>query len=239
AETMAHRRPAAETAYTARVLVNGEEAGSFTPASPYAAPEPITIGFDRLRAGPNEVAVALEGEGRLDVVSRLTYVERAERLAPESALGLKVSRDYFLLPADVYARAKGKGTFSEFYTDEVVASLPRLGDRVKAGERVLVRVAVEAERQMRYMVLEDPLPAGCEILEDQPPNWGYWWDHQEYRDDKAAFFTHTLGKGKKTVYYVMRPTTQGRFRVLPTTAWAMYQPEVRARGSDGTLTITE
>jgi uncharacterized protein YfaS (alpha-2-macroglobulin family) len=41
------------------------------------------------------------------------------------------------------------------------------------------------------------------------------------------------------MYYVMRPTTQGRFHVLPPTAWAMYAPDVRARGATSELEITE
>jgi uncharacterized protein YfaS (alpha-2-macroglobulin family) len=126
-----------------------------------------------------------------------------------------------------------------FYDDKLVADLPRLGASVKAGERVLVRLTVEAAKDYRYMALRDPLPAGCEILEDQPENWGYWWDEQEYRDDAAVFFFNRLATGKKTLYYVCRPTTQGRYRVLPPQLWAMYTPELRARGESGALTITE
>jgi uncharacterized protein YfaS (alpha-2-macroglobulin family) len=223
-----------------RVRVNDQEVATVGPSvgDPWAPLAPITLGADRLQNGPNVVFVEADGAG-VDYTGTLRYVRQADNLPAAPLEGLKVERTYFHLPADVYARAKGEGSFANFYDDKLVATLPKLGSSVKAGERVLVRVTLTATQGYRYMVAEDPLPAGCEVLEDQPPNWGYWWDHQEYRDEKAAFFFNRLEPGTKTLYYVMRPTTQGRFRVLPPRVWAMYTPELRARGAADTLTITE
>ncbi|MNS33871.1 A-macroglobulin complement component [compost metagenome] len=223
-----------------RVRVNDQEVATVGAAvgDPWAPLAPITLGADKLHEGPNVVFVEADGAG-VDYTGTLRYVRQADNLPAAPLEGLKVERTYFHLPADVYARAKGEGSFANFYDDKLVATLPKLGRSVKAGERVLVRVTLTATKGYRYMVAEDPLPAGCEVLEDQPPNWGYWWDHQEYRDEKAAFFFNRLEPGTKTLYYVMRPTTQGRFRVLPPRVWAMYTPELRARGAADTLTITE
>lgn len=238
ADYIAVRKPTPETS-TVTVHVNGQEAASIAPgADPWAAPDPVTLTMDRLQSGANAVEVATSG-GPVDFTGTLSYVRSAERLDAAPKDGLSVTREYFLLPAAVYAKAKGEGTFSAFYNPDLVRGLPRLGDRVKAGERVLVRLTVSSDKGYRYMALTDPLPAGCEILEDQPPNWGYWWDDQEYYDDRAAFFFNRLAPGKKELYYVMRPTTQGRFRVLPPQVWAMYTPELRARGAGSELTITE
>lgn len=239
ADYIAIRRPDPVNA-NLRVTVNDQEVATVTPnaENAWAPPAPITLAMDRLRVGPNTVRVEAEGGGA-DVTGTLSYVREARDLPAAPKDGLSVERTYFALPADVYARAKGQGTFSAFYNEQLVGTLPRLGGSVKAGERVLVRLKLSSTKSLRYMVAEDPLPAGCEILEDQPPNWGYWWDHQEYRDEKAAFFFNRLAPGTKTLYYVMRPTTQGRFRVLPPRVWAMYTPELHARGGAGELTITE
>jgi uncharacterized protein YfaS (alpha-2-macroglobulin family) len=197
--------------------------------------QPLPAGS--LHDGKNQLQVTASAP--LDFSGGLSYALQAEQATASSSPGLAVTREYYSLPADVYAKAKGHGTYGEFYDDKLVASLPKLGASVKAGERVLVKLTLTADRPLRYMALEDPLPAGCEILEDQPTNWSYWWDHQEYRDDKAVFFFRAFDKGSRSMYYVMRPTTQGRYRILPTTAWAMYAPDVRARGAGGQLAITE
>jgi uncharacterized protein YfaS (alpha-2-macroglobulin family) len=151
---------------------------------------------------------------------------------------MSVSRRYLALTPAAYAKAKGSGA-GALFSEETAKGLAPLGTETKGGDRILVELKVKAERPVRWMAIADPLPAGCEILEDQPANWSYWWSHQEYRDEQAAFFFDELPAGERTLYYVMRPTTPGRYRVLPTTAWAMYQPEVRARGIPQALVIKE
>lgn len=241
ASYMQARHPAAAPEATVVVSLDGQELARFGAgtASPLEDPTPRELPTSALTPGRHQLTFTETGTDPVDFSGGFAYLERVQGTAPSPANGLTVSRDYFLLPASVYAKAKGQGTFGDFYDEKVVARLQRLGGSVKSGERVLVRVSISTDRALRYMALEDPLPAGCEILEDQPTSWSYWWDHQEYRDDRAAFFFNSLPKGARTMYYVMRPTTPGRFHVLPTTAWAMYAPDVRARGAGSELVITE
>ncbi len=233
-----HKPPTPE-GFAATLYVDDKVVGSYDPGA-----------GDLLKAPPELTAIVAPGAHRLrvdvtggpdqavDVTGGVTFRRAAEGLPAASQHGVSVERAYLRLPADVYARAQGKGP-GQFFTDDVAKGLRALGPDVQAGERVLVKVTLKTEKPVRWMCLADPLPAGCEILEDQPANWSYWWDHQEYRDEEAAFFFDELSPGTRTLYYVMRPTTPGRYRVLPTVAWAMYQPEVRARGTGGALTIRE
>lgn len=233
-----HKPPTPE-GFAATLYVDDKAVGSYDPGAGdlLAAPPEMTAlvgpGTHRLRidvtGGPDQA---------VDVTGGVTFRRTAEGLPAASGHGLSVERAYLHLPADVYARAQGKGP-GQFFNDETAKGLRALGSETRAGERVLVKVTLKNEQPVRWMCISDPLPAGCEILEDQPANWSYWWDHQEYRDEEAAFFFDDLSPGTRTLYYVMRPTTPGRYRVLPTVAWAMYQPEVRARGTGAALTIRE
>ena len=240
ADYLRTHKPASPEGFAATLYVDDRVVGTYDPGSAadvLAAPPVLTA---QVAPGPHKLRVDVTGgpDQVVDVTGGVSFRRTAEGLAASSAHGVSIERAYLRLPADVYATAQGKGP-GTFFTDEVAKSLRALGAEAQAGERVLVKLTLKTEKPVRWMAIADPLPAGCEILEDQPANWSYWWDHQEYRDEEAAFFFDELAPGTRTLYYVMRPTTPGRYRVLPTAAWAMYQPEVRARGTGTALTIRE
>jgi uncharacterized protein YfaS (alpha-2-macroglobulin family) len=128
---------------------------------------------------------------------------------------------------------------------------------IKAGARVRVRLTMVADNRRYHVALEDPLPAGLEIINpalavsgDVPqdpsdPNyrygWWWWWpwyEHQNMRDQRAEAFTSLLWEGVYQYDYVTRATTPGTFVVPPAKAEEMYSPEVFGRsGSD--LVIVE
>ncbi|HEY9721477.1 MAG TPA: alpha-2-macroglobulin family protein, partial [Oscillatoriaceae cyanobacterium] len=233
--------PPAGSSATVAVALNGAPVASaaIDPADPWRAAQPITLGMGPLKTGDNTVTVTATGDGGVPVSGGMTTFERLDHIPAAPAPGLSVSRDYFVLPASLLAKAQGEGSFAQFYDEKLVSGLSRVGDRIATGARILVRLTFTNNRPMRYMALEDPMPAGCEVLDDQPTNWDYWWSGQEFHDDRAVFFFGALDKGTHHCYYVMRPTTTGEYRVLPSRIWAMYRPEVSAHAEDGRLTITE
>lgn len=127
-------------------------------------------------------------------------------------------------------------------------------DQVKLGDVVRVEVSLTAPDDLYYIVVEDPLPAGAEVIDTRLATtgsdeegsessakrdgwwWWYWWwywrwyDHEEYRDEKVVLFADHLYRGSYTYSYTMRATLPGKFRVIPTTASEMYFPEVYGRG---------
>jgi hypothetical protein len=127
-------------------------------------------------------------------------------------------------------------------------------DQVKLGDVVRVEVSLTAPDDLYYIVVEDPLPAGAEVIDTRLATtgsdeegsessakrdgwwWWYWWwywrwyDHEEYRDEKVVLFADHLYRGSYTYSYTMRATLPGKFRVIPTAASEMYFPEVYGRG---------
>jgi uncharacterized protein YfaS (alpha-2-macroglobulin family) len=133
---------------------------------------------------------------------------------------------------------------------------------IKSGARVRVRLTMVAQARRYHVALVDPLPAGLEILNpelavteaipaDQGGNTGvltygsrsygygswwwrqYWFDHQNFRDERAEAFAALLWEGVYNYTYVARATTPGQFVVPPTKAEEMYHPETFGRtGTD-------
>ncbi len=114
----------------------------------------------------------------------------------------------------------------------------------KHGGLVLVEVLVVAPTQRRYVVVDDPLPAGLEaidpnlqvtqgslqaLLGEENDGYARAWYRSELRDDRVLYFIDDMPSGVYRFRYLARPTTTGTFVTPPTRALEMYQPEVYGR----------
>ena len=129
---------------------------------------------------------------------------------------------------------------------------------IKAGSRVRVRLTMVAQDRRYHVALVDPLPAGLEILNPELAvteaipgdtggntsvveygsqsygrgyyNWRWtWFEHQNFRDERAEAFSALLWEGVYKYTYVTRATTPGQFVVPPAKAEEMYHPETFGR----------
>jgi alpha-2-macroglobulin len=134
---------------------------------------------------------------------------------------------------------------------------------IKAGSRVRIRLTMVAQARRYHVALVDPLPAGLEILNPELAvteaipgdtgggntsvveygsrsfgrgyyNWRWtWFEHQNFRDERAEAFSALLWEGVYNYTYVTRATTPGQFVVPPAKAEEMYHPETFGRtGTD-------
>lgn len=128
----------------------------------------------------------------------------------------------------------------------------------QVGDVIRVNLTLIAPGELHYLQLEDPIPAGAEIvdtglattsqlaegpaLRKTGANPYYWWWHwysrSELRDDRVALFAGYVSKGTYEYSYTFRATTPGQFNVIPAFVNEQYFAEVFGR-SDGLLfTIT-
>jgi uncharacterized protein YfaS (alpha-2-macroglobulin family) len=110
----------------------------------------------------------------------------------------------------------------------------------RAGESILVRLIIRAPKDFEYFVIEDPLPAGCEGLEQgrlETWEWDYWFSDREMRDEKAVFFAREITAGVSTIEYYLRPQIPGDYHVMPTQAYSMYNPGLRGSGEENRVRI--
>ena len=61
----------------------------------------------------------------------------------------------------------------------------------------------------------------------------------EYRDRKVCFFVHRLARGRHSISYRLRAEIPGKFSALPTRAYAMYAPELKANSDEIKLVIED
>ena len=125
---------------------------------------------------------------------------------------------------------------------------------------LVVRLTLIAPNDLHYLVVEDPLPAGCEAidtslkttrslveeprLERERAPWElawmwrrYWPSHTELRDEKVALFADVLPRGTYEYVYSVRCTTPGKFKVMPAMAYEMYSADVFGRSAGSTFVI--
>jgi len=126
------------------------------------------------------------------------------------------------------------------------ASLKVLGEvkdkeKIKRDELILVEVELTSEGDYRYIVVEVPLPAGCEVVESATRRYcrlSDWWLHREVWDDKVTFFLNYVGRGQKVkMSFLMRGAYEGCFRMPPAKAFSMYFPELCGHSSGLTVEV--
>ncbi len=196
------------------------------------------------QGGTSNLIIDKQGPGRLYYRIGMQYAPKNLKLEPAD-YGFTVLRKYEAVDDadDVKQNADGSWTF-------------------KSGARVRVRLTMVAQARRYHVALVDNLPAGLEILnpalattEAIPADAGgntsvvevggrsigrnyywwrqYWFEHQNFRDERAEAFASLLWEGVYNYTYVARATTPGQFVVPPAKAEEMYHPETFGRtGTD-------
>jgi len=197
------------------------------------------------QGGTSNLFLDRQGAGRLYYRIGMKYAPKNLKLEPAD-YGFTVLRKYEAVDNkdDVKQNADGSWT-------------------IKSGARVRVRLTMVAQARRYHVALVDNLPAGLEILnpglavtEAIPADPGggntpvlemgsrsyghnsYWWrwnwfEHQNFRDERAEAFSSLLWEGVYNYTYVARATTPGEFVVPPAKAEEMYHPETFGRtGTD-------
>lgn len=114
------------------------------------------------------------------------------------------------------------------------------GDSVASGDRIEVELVLESKNDYEYLLFSDNKPAGFEAIEAlsgyvSGPIGAY----MEPRDRSVDFFVRSLARGKSQVSYQLRAEAPGLYHALPTTAAAMYAPELKGNSDEIRLNITE
>ncbi|MFN0041096.1 MAG: alpha-2-macroglobulin family protein [Burkholderiales bacterium] len=106
------------------------------------------------------------------------------------------------------------------------------------GDTVRVRLELEAQSDMTWVVVDDPIPSGASILgtglgrDSQTLSGGeekrgfVWPAFEERTFDAFRAYYRFVPKGTWVVEYTMRLNNPGRFELPPTRVEAMYAPEM-------------
>jgi hypothetical protein len=231
--------------FVARVWLGNTYAGEQTFKGRSVDSNQLNIPMSYLteQGGTSNLILDKQGAGRLYYRIGMKYAPKNLKLEPAD-YGFTVLRKYEPVDNkdDVTQNADGSWT-------------------IKSGARVRVRLTMVAQARRYHVALVDPLPAGLEVLnpglattEDIPADQGgntsvveygsrsygrgwwwsrYWFEHQNFRDERAEAFASLLWEGVYNFTYVTRATTPGEFIVPPAKAEEMYHPETFGRtGTD-------
>jgi uncharacterized protein YfaS (alpha-2-macroglobulin family) len=220
--------------YSLEVYVNGQQVlqKQMTPADASSSQVFTLARKGGEVGGTNEVRVVKHGRGVLYLSSSVTHYTNDEQTAEAGVPQLKLHREYMRLK--VVEKDDGLGWEVE----------PLNGD-VHSGDIIVSRLRLEGEKAS-YLMLEDPIPAGCEQVESvsgidlnhDEHDWSDWYSNREFRDNRAVFFVNYFD-GKAQFQYAMRVQEPGQFRVAPARVERMYEPDVRANSASGALTILD
>jgi alpha-2-macroglobulin len=217
---------------TATVTVNGQAATThiFNSEDAIDAPE-ISLDEVKLQPGINQVQVSSKGQGRLYYsVSAIHYSNQA-RLEKQGAIELNLLRDYFRMVPNKSG-------------ERIIYDLSPLEGSVTQGDILSVRLTVTGS-DWRYLMVEDPIPAGTEFIErdnlyeirDKPPWWRYWFTRRELHDDRMAIFQTYFGERQQQYFYLLKVVNPGLFHVSPARVQPMYQPAIQATTEAKTLEV--
>ncbi|QQS33367.1 MAG: hypothetical protein IPM50_01945 [Acidobacteriota bacterium] len=204
----------------------------------------IPMSYLVAQGGSSDLIIDRQGAGRLYYRIGMQYAPKNLKLDPAD-YGFTVIRKYEAVDNADDVRQNADGSWT-----------------IRSGARVRVRLTMVAQARRYHVALVDNLPAGLEILNpslavtesiprDKGGNTGvievgspsigrntywwrqYWFEHQNFRDERAEAFASLLWEGVYSYTYVARATTPGRFVAPPAKAEEMYSPETFGRsGTD-------
>jgi uncharacterized protein YfaS (alpha-2-macroglobulin family) len=165
-----------------------------------------------------------------------------EDFITKAGLEIKVERKYYKLnrvdKTVKVAGSRGQALDQkvEKYEREELANLASL----KSGDLVEIELEIESKNDYEYIVFEDMKAAGFEPVEVRSGyNSNDLGAYMELRDERVCFFVRALARGKHSVAYRMRAEIPGKFSALPTKAYAMYAPELKANSDEIKLSIAD
>ncbi len=155
----------------------------------------------------------------------------------------------YYLPADqIPLRDEGFSITREFYSEDDKENKSPLND-AKVGDVVRAHVQITVTKSRNFVIVEDYIPAGMEIVnldlateqkslllqekELKENSRELYPDFTELHDDRALIFKERVSPGVYEFDYYIRALTRGEFTHLPAVVSEMYFPENFGRTAGG------
>ncbi|ABK98920.1 alpha-2-macroglobulin domain protein [Pelobacter propionicus DSM 2379] len=209
--------------YSATLAVNGKKLADYRVEKGrlVAGERQLCITAAALKSGNNTLKLTKDDGGAAYLAATLEYAVPPE--AVQSSPGLKITRSMYRINS-VKTQEGWRRELTPLAADQPVSP----------GDDIEVRLTVDNDRALEYVIIEDRLPAGFESREaDRDPRFRDetaffdWYAHRERRDERMAFFVTSLPAGRHEFRHVIYPELEGRITALPAVVWPMYQPELR------------
>jgi uncharacterized protein YfaS (alpha-2-macroglobulin family) len=195
----------------------------------------------KITTGKHSLEIVKSGRGSIYFNAYLDYFT-LEDFITRAGLEIKVQRRAYRLEKvdkkikDVGSHGQVVDRKVEKYERHILENLASL----KSGDLLEIELEIESKNDYEYLVFEDMKAAGFEPVEVRSGyNGNELGAYVEFRDQKVCFFVHRLARGRHSVSYRLRAEIPGKFSALPTRAYAMYAPELKANSDEIKLIIAD
>ncbi len=234
-----------EPDYSVKISVNGEMIldKKITREDVFMKDMKFVIDGTKLKVGQNDIKIEKSGAGKVYVSSDLRYYTSEELIQPREN-GFRVQKEYYKLEK-----------YTKYNDDEIIYRKRLFDGTVKSGDEILVKVRVEGkDNNNQYFMLEDPIPAGCEVIKDDWAYkiedekdyqgwtyywWRWWYADKDIRDNRVTFFATYLYGDTYEFTYIMRAQIPGNYSAIPATGMLMYYPDVRGSSEEIRIEIID
>jgi hypothetical protein len=215
------------------VVINAENLFSFD--------NKFVLEGDAVESGRHRVELRRKGKGRLYYNAYLTNFTLEDHIE-RAGLEIKVNRKYYRLVrndqeiAVAGSHGQALGQRVEKYRREELPNFATL----TSGDLVEIELEIDSKNDYEYLVFDDMKASGFEPVEVRSGyNSNSLGAYMELRDERVTLFVRRLARGKHSISFRMRAETPGKFSALPTKAFAMYAPELKANSDEIKLTIVD
>ena len=214
--------------------------------------------------GSDLITGLAEGPGGLEAATASLPIEQ---LYPDHPNALTITHGegegnlYYKTHLQVYRPAAdvqpfGKGlSISRVYADIDLEDPVVFTQSANVGDLIQVQLTLVVENDLRYLVVEDRIPAGAEVLDtrlntsrqDQveyqagaplKDGWGWWYFNKPAAyDHRVVWAADFVPAGTYQLVYTISLTHPGEYQILPARAWQQYFPEVQAVSAGDMFTV--
>lgn len=190
-------------------------------------------------AGERILSEMFQGRTMKKTTGSLPIIQLPSATSPVDITKDGPGRLYYTMRMHYYPSEQSRQKDEGFTVRKEIESLKTENDStgvVGIGTMARVKLTVSTNQFRSFVVVDDPLPAGFEIintsfqttaqnLDEQDRNeWNF--NHRERRDDRVLFFADELPAGVHELTYLVRITSYGSFQMPSTRVEQMYEPEV-------------
>ncbi|MBX7045244.1 MAG: hypothetical protein K1X86_05325 [Ignavibacteria bacterium] len=230
--------------YSVSVFVNGKQylTKQMTRDDVFKKDALIKLDGSAMQQGNNEIRIEKSGAGKVYFSSNTTYYT-TDMDAREN--GFRVEREYYKLEK-----------YNSYNEDKITYRKKYFDALLKSGDEVLVKIKVYSkDENLSYFMLEDPIPAGCEVIKDDWAYqiedekdysggysyywWRWWYADKDVRDNRVTFFATNLWSKEYEYSYIMRAQIPGEYTVNPTRGSLMYYTDVNGNAQGFKLRIED
>lgn len=230
--------------YTVKVYINGSNVyeKSMTSVDVYKKNDFIKIDNKHLISGNNEIKIEKSGKGKIYFSGNISYYSSTENISAGES-GFRIEREYFRLEK-----------YNLYNEEKIIYRKKYFDGNIKFGDDMLVKLHVYSKEDNQYFMLEDPLPAGMEIVKDDWSftiedesnytsypyyRWRWWYADKEVRDNRVTFFATYIGKGEYEFSYILHAQIPGEYNVNPAKGMLMYYTDYNGNTENMKINISE